>query len=51
MLVREAVGSAGTVFWVDPKEDLTTVFLAQRFGVWPHYNRLIRTLVYQSIVH
>lgn len=45
------VGSAGTVFWVDPKEDLTAVFLAQRFGVWPHYNRLIRTLVYQSIVH
>jgi CubicO group peptidase (beta-lactamase class C family) len=45
------VGSAGTVFWVDPKEDLTAVFMAQRFGVWPHYNRLIRTLVYQSIVH
>jgi CubicO group peptidase (beta-lactamase class C family) len=45
------VGSAGTVFWVDPKEDLTAVFMAQRFGVWPHYNRLIRTLVYQSIAH
>ena len=45
------VGSAGTVFWVDPKEDLTAVFLAQRFGVWPHYTRLIHTLVYQSILH
>jgi CubicO group peptidase (beta-lactamase class C family) len=44
------VGSAGTVFWVDPKEDLMAVFMAQRFGVWPHYTRLIRTLVYQSLV-
>jgi CubicO group peptidase (beta-lactamase class C family) len=45
------VGSAGTVFWVDPKEDLTAVFMTQRFGAWVHYTRLIRTLVYQSIVH
>jgi CubicO group peptidase (beta-lactamase class C family) len=44
-------GSAGTVFWVDPKEDLTAVFMTQRFGVVFHYIRLIRTLVYQSIVH
>jgi CubicO group peptidase (beta-lactamase class C family) len=44
-------GAAGTVFWVDPKEDLTAVFMTQRFGAWVHYSRLIRTLVYQSIVH
>jgi len=44
-------GSAGTVFWVDPKEDLTAVFMTQRFGAFVHYGRLIRTLVYQSIVH
>jgi CubicO group peptidase (beta-lactamase class C family) len=43
-------GAAGTVFWVDPKEDLTAVFMAQRFGAFVHYGRLIRTLVYQSIV-
>jgi len=39
-------GAAGTVFWVDPKEDLTAVFMTQRFGVVFHYTRLIRTLVY-----
>jgi CubicO group peptidase (beta-lactamase class C family) len=44
-------GAAGTIFWVDPKEDLTAVFMTQRFGAWVHYSRLIRTLVYQSIVH
>ena len=44
-------GAAGTVFWVDPKEDLTAVFMTQRFGAFVHYGRLIRTLVYQSIVH
>jgi CubicO group peptidase (beta-lactamase class C family) len=44
-------GAAGKVFWVDPKEDLTAVFMAQRFGAFVHYGRLIRTLVYQSIVH
>ena len=45
-------GAAGTDFWIDPKEDLTAVFMAQRFGeALFHYRRLIRTLVYQSIVH
>ncbi|HYZ39301.1 MAG TPA: serine hydrolase domain-containing protein [Stellaceae bacterium] len=44
-------GSAGTVFWVDPKEDLAAVFMAQRFGAAAHYSRLMRTLVYQSIEH
>ena len=44
-------GAAGTIFWVDPKEDLTAVFMTQRFGAFVHYGRLIRTLVYQSIVH
>ena len=45
------VGAAGTVFWVDPKEDLAAVFMTQRFGdATAHYTRLIRTLIYQSIV-
>jgi CubicO group peptidase (beta-lactamase class C family) len=44
-------GAAGTIFWVDPKEDLTAVFMTQRFRAFVHYGRLIRTLVYQSIVH
>jgi CubicO group peptidase (beta-lactamase class C family) len=42
-------GAAGTIFWVDPKEDLTAVLMVQRFGSWVHYNRVIRTLVYQSL--
>jgi CubicO group peptidase (beta-lactamase class C family) len=41
--------AAGRIFWVDPKEDLTTVLIAQRFGGWVHYNRVIRTLVCQSL--
>jgi CubicO group peptidase (beta-lactamase class C family) len=43
------VGTAGTVFWVDPKENLTAVLMIQGLGLWPHYSRAIPTLVYQSI--
>ncbi len=44
-------GAAGTTFWVDPREDLTAVFMTQRFGdASAHYTRLIRTLVYQAII-
>jgi len=45
-------GSAGTIFWADPKEDLAAVFMTQRFAGAPsfHYQAAIRTLVYQAIV-
>jgi CubicO group peptidase (beta-lactamase class C family) len=43
------IGTAGTIFWVDPKEDLTAVLMIQGLGQWPHYARVIPTLVYQSI--
>ena len=43
------VGIGGTIFWVDPKEDLTAVLMVQRIGSWVHYLRLIRTLVYQAL--
>lgn len=43
-------GSAGTIFWVDPKEDLSVVFMTQRFGdASSHYQRVMRTLVYQAL--
>jgi hypothetical protein len=38
------------VFWIDPKEGLFAVMLAQALDVLHHYNSLIRNLVYQSIV-
>jgi CubicO group peptidase (beta-lactamase class C family) len=43
------IGTAGTIFWVDPKENLTTVLMIQGLGEWVHYSRAIPTLVYQSI--
>ncbi len=44
-------GSTGTNFWVDPKEQLVVVFMAQTPGPirW-HYRRVINALVLQSIV-
>jgi CubicO group peptidase (beta-lactamase class C family) len=45
------VGSTGTVFWIDPKEQLIAVMLVQALGVLHHYQSLIRNLVYQSIVN
>jgi CubicO group peptidase (beta-lactamase class C family) len=43
------VGTAGTIFWVDPKEDLTGVLMIQGLGLWPHYTRAIPTLIYQAM--
>ncbi len=44
-------GAAGTFFWIDPKEQLVGVFMAQAPGpIRTHYRRLIKQLVYQSIV-
>jgi CubicO group peptidase (beta-lactamase class C family) len=39
-------GTAGTIFWVDPKEDLTAVLMVQRVGSFVHNFQLTRALVY-----
>ncbi len=44
-------GAQGTMFWVDPKEELAVVFLANTPGpVRRHYRELVKTLVVQAIV-
>jgi CubicO group peptidase (beta-lactamase class C family) len=44
-------GAAGTRFWIDPKEDMVTVFMIQ---ILPHaqltYGSEFKTLAYQAIV-
>ena len=43
-------GYAGTLFWVDPKEQLVAVFMVQSAGALRVYHRtLFRQLVYQAI--
>ena len=44
-------GYAGTLFWVDPKEQLVAVFMVQSAGALRVYHRtLFRQLVYQALV-
>lgn len=44
-------GAFGTTFWVDPKDELAVVFMAQAPGlIRQHYRRLVNSLVYQAIV-
>jgi CubicO group peptidase (beta-lactamase class C family) len=44
-------GYAGTFFWVDPKEELVAIVMAQTPGpVRAYYRRLVKQLVYQAIV-
>ena len=44
-------GAQGTLFWVDPKEELAVVYLAQTPGaIRAHYRQAIATLVQQAIV-
>jgi CubicO group peptidase (beta-lactamase class C family) len=44
-------GAAGTYFWIDPKEQLAVVLMAQTPGPSrPYYRREMRQLVYQAIV-
>ncbi len=44
-------GAQGTMFWVDPKEELVVVFLANTPGpVRRHYRELVKSLVLQAIV-
>ena len=43
-------GAFGTVFWVDPQEQLAVVFMAQAPGLrLRHNHRLVNSLVYQAI--
>ena len=43
-------GAYGTVFWVDPREDLVVVSMTQAPGpIRLHYRRLLRSLVLQAI--
>jgi CubicO group peptidase (beta-lactamase class C family) len=40
----------GTFFWVDPKEQLIGILMAQTPGaVRQQYRRMIKTLVYQAL--
>ena len=43
-------GTAGTLFWLDPQEDLVAVYMTQAPGASrQHYRRLIMQLAYQAI--
>ena len=43
-------GAQGTMFWVDPKEEMTVVYLANTPGpIRRHYRELVKTLVLQAI--
>jgi CubicO group peptidase (beta-lactamase class C family) len=43
-------GAFGTGFWVDPKEELTVVFMAQAPGpIRVHYRQLLKSMVLQAI--
>jgi CubicO group peptidase (beta-lactamase class C family) len=45
-------GAAGTYFWVDPKEQVEVVFMAQvPFATRVSYRRLIKQLVYAALVN
>jgi CubicO group peptidase (beta-lactamase class C family) len=43
-------GAGGTVFWVDPKEDLVAVFMITSPALRNHYRYLIKSMIYQAIV-
>jgi CubicO group peptidase (beta-lactamase class C family) len=40
---------AGTFFWIDPAEDLFTVFMMQGPGQRAHIRTLLRDLVYAAV--
>ena len=43
-------GATGTMFWVDPKEEMAVVFLSNTPGpVRRHYRELVKSLVVQAI--
>jgi CubicO group peptidase (beta-lactamase class C family) len=42
-------GMAGTFFWIDPKEELFAVFMAQGPGQRQYFRNLVRSLIYAVI--
>jgi CubicO group peptidase (beta-lactamase class C family) len=43
-------GAGGTFFWIDPKEQLAVVYMAQTpGGIRPYYRRMIEALVAQAL--
>jgi CubicO group peptidase (beta-lactamase class C family) len=42
-------GVAGTFFWIDPKEDLFTVFMMQGSGQREYFRNMVRSLVYAAV--
>jgi CubicO group peptidase (beta-lactamase class C family) len=42
-------GLGGTYFWIDPKEEMIAVWMAQGPGQREHYRRLFKSLVLQAI--
>jgi CubicO group peptidase (beta-lactamase class C family) len=43
-------GAAGTVFWIDPVEDIVVVSMMQLMGGWPSYRPDLRVATYQSLL-
>jgi len=43
-------GAAGTVYWVDPTEDLVAVFMVSTPTFGKYYRGLIQSMIYQSII-
>ena len=44
-------GIYGSTYWVDPKERLVALLMAQQYPGPPRWNAIFRTMVYQAIVH
>jgi len=43
-------GAAGTIYWVDPKEDLIAVFMINSPVYGKYFRGLIQSMIYQSII-
>lgn len=43
-------GFGGTFFWIDPKEELIAIWMAQGPGQRDHYRRIFKNLVLQAVV-
>jgi CubicO group peptidase (beta-lactamase class C family) len=43
-------GAAGTVFWIDPVEDLIAVFMVSEPAKREYYRFKVKTLIYQAIL-
>jgi len=43
-------GAAGTVYWVDPKEDLVAVFMVSTPSLREYYRNLIQSMIYKAVV-